>query len=161
MSLRLEDIELIKRVKYLYCRGLDSSDGPLLASLFTEDAGIDYRGGTYRFQMSGRDAIVEALVAAFHPRFVGSHTVHHPVIDVHDDDTADGHWTLVDYACDLAQGNKTTVGQSFYRDRYVKRDGRWLISFAEYDRVYERVWQEAQVNLTAHMLADKARAANA
>jgi hypothetical protein len=29
MGLRLEDIELIKRVKYMYCRGIDSCDIPL------------------------------------------------------------------------------------------------------------------------------------
>ena len=66
MSLRLEDIELIKRVKYLYCRSLDTCDSSLAATLLTEDATIDYEGGTYHFKAQGRDAIVEALRQAFH-----------------------------------------------------------------------------------------------
>ena len=152
MSLHLEEIELIKRLKYAYCRGIDTCNTDLLATLFTEDADIDYRGGTYRFQMKGRDAIVAALGQAFHARFVGSHTVHMPEIEVHEDGTADGLWTLLDYALDLDSGN-ATVGAAHYRDRYVKRDGRWLITHAEYDRVYERSYAERDVGLTAHMLA--------
>ena len=157
MSLRLEDIELIRRLKYLYCRSLDTCDSSLMTTLLTEDASIDYEGGTYRFQMQGRDAIVEALRQSFHAQFVGCHVVHHPVIDVHDDDTADGHWTLVDYALDMAQGNKTTVGSSFYIDTYVKTDGAWRIKTASYKRVYERVYIERDVGLTAHMLGDRHR----
>ena len=155
MSLRLEDIELIRRVKYLYCRSLDTCDSGLMTTLLTEDAAVDYEGGAYRFQLQGRDAIVDALRQAFHGRFVGCHTVHHPIIDVHDDDTADGHWTLVDYALDMAQGDKATVGSAFYIDRYVKADGAWRIKTASYKRVYERVYIEQDVGLTAHMLGDR------
>ncbi len=156
MSMRLEDIELIKRVKYLYCRSLDTCDSGLVASLLTEDATIDYEGGTYHFKAEGREAIVEALRQAFHAQMVGCHTVHHPVIDVHDDDTADGHWTLVDYALNLVD-RKATVGSSFYVDTYVKTDGVWRIKTATYKRVYERVYVEPEVGLTAHMLADRHR----
>jgi len=45
MGLRLEDIELIKRVKYLYCHGIDTADIPLLKSIFVEDVEVDYTGG--------------------------------------------------------------------------------------------------------------------
>lgn len=153
MNLRLEDIELIRRLKYTYSRALDTCDTDVLATLFTEDAAIDYRGGSYHFKLKGRDAIVAALREAFHSRFVGSHTVHMPIIDVHDDDTADGRWTLIDYALDLADNNRTTVGTAHYTDRYVKREGRWLIAESSYDRVYERVYHDPSPGLTAHMLA--------
>ena len=69
MTLRLEDIELIRRLKYSYSRALDTCDTEVLASLLTEDAAIDYRGGSYHFKLKGRDAIVAALRAAFHSRF--------------------------------------------------------------------------------------------
>lgn len=153
MSLRLEDIELIRRLKYTYARAIDTGDMATVASLFTEDAEVDYRGASYRFTLAGRDAIVAALSQAFHPRFVGSHTVHMPIIDVHDDDTAEGRWTLLDYACDMANDNKTTIGAAHYLDSYVKRDGRWLIARSEYDRVYERVFNDPDPHVTAHILA--------
>ena len=153
MSLRLEDIELIRRLKYSYVRMLDTGDIDGVAALFTEDAEIDYRGGSYRFTLQGRDRIVEAMRGAFHPQLVGSHTVHMPIIDVHDDDTADGRWTLIDYALNLAEDNKTTVGAAHYVDRYVSRDGRWLIARTEYDRVYERVYHDPAPGVTAHLLA--------
>jgi len=158
MSLRLEDIELIRRLKYSYSRAIDTGDMATVASLFTEDATVDYRGGSYHVQLSGRDAIVGALAGMFNPQFVGSHTMHMPVIDVHDDENATGTWTLLDYALNLAEGNKTTVGSAIYRDRYVKRDGRWLIAHSEYDRVYERVYTDPVPGLTAHLLAQRGAA---
>jgi hypothetical protein len=153
MTLRLEDIELIKRLKYTYARSLDTGNITRAAACFTEDAEIDYRGGSYRFTLKGRIPIEEALRAAFHPGLVGSHTMHMPVIDVHDDDTADGEWTLIDYALNLAEDNKATVGAAHYFDHYVKTDGNWLIARTEYDRIYERVYRETEPGVTAHMLA--------
>lgn len=156
MTLRLEDIELIRQLKYRYSRGIDTGDMETVASLFAEDATIDYRGGSYHVQLQGRDAIVDILRGMFGPHFVGSHTMHMPEIEVLDDENATGVWTLLDYALNLAEGNKTTVGSAIYRDRYVKRDGRWLIAHSEYDRVYERVYHDPEPGLTAHFLATKA-----
>lgn len=150
--MKLEDIELIRQLKYAYSRAVDTCNTELLETLFTEDAEIDYRGGSYNFALKGRDLIVDAMRQAFHARFVGSHTVHMPEIHVGDDDRATGVWTLLDYAHDLDL-RKTTVGAAHYRDRYEKRSGRWLIARSEYDRVYERVFFEEDIGLTAHMLA--------
>lgn len=156
MNLRLEDIELIKRVKYLYCRGIDTCDIPLLRSLFTEDMSVDYKGGTYHFQATGREDVLAALEYAFHKQFASSHTVHHPIIDVHEDDTADGHWTLVDVSLDMHH-NVQTTGSSFYIDKYVKRDGKWLLKKASYTRLFERVGPlEPDLKLTANYLSDHA-----
>ena len=157
MSLLLEDIEHIKRLKYSYARALDTGDIDAACACFTDDAEIDYRGGTYRFALKGRDKIADAMRAAFHPGLAGSHTMHMPIIDVHDDDTADGRWTLLDYALNLAEGNKTTVGAAHYLDRYVRQDGRWLIARTEYDRIYERVYHDPEPGLTAHILATSVR----
>lgn len=153
MTLRLEDIELIKRVKYLYCRGIDTCDIDLLRSLMTQDMEVDYHGGTYRFQAQGRDAVLAALEQAFHGEFASTHTVHHPIIDVHDDDTADGHWTLVDLSLDYRH-NIQTAGSSFYVDKYVKENGRWRLRRSSYTRLFERVGPiETELKLTAHYLA--------
>lgn len=156
MTLRLEEIERIKRLKYTYARALDTGDVAAACALFTEDAEIDYRGGSYRFAVKGRDAIRAAMDGAFHAGLVGSHTMHMPIIDVFDDDSAEGRWTLIDYALNLHEGNKTTVGAAHYLDRYVKCDGQWLIARTEYDRIYERVYHDPAPGLTTHFAAMRA-----
>lgn len=159
MSLHLEDIELIKRLKYRYCRGIDSCDIELLRSLFTEDVSVDYVGGSYRFQASGREAVLDAIRQAFHAESVSSHTVHHPIIEVHDDGTADGHWTLIDTFWDM-RNHIITDGCSFYVDKYVKLDGEWRIRRATYSRLFEMVDPMPEApNLTAHLLGAKAKGA--
>jgi hypothetical protein len=156
MALRLEDIELIKRLKYTYCRGIDSCDIPLLETLLTDDMSVDYIGGSYRFQANGKQDVLAAIKAAFHSEFLSSHTVHHPIIDVHDDDTADGHWTLIDYNIHLGF-LQLTQGCSFYVDKYVKQDGAWRIQRSTYSRLYEEVRTLTErPNLTAHLLGQKA-----
>jgi hypothetical protein len=158
MALRLEDIELIKRLKYRYCTAIDTCDTSVFPVLFTDDVEVDYVGGSYRFEAKGKEAVIAALTAAFNSRFLSSHTVHHPIIDVHDDDTADGRWTLVDYNIQFDY-NMVTNGTSFYRDHYVKRNGAWLIHKSSYSRLYERVEPvPASLNLTAHYLANKGKA---
>jgi hypothetical protein len=158
MALRLEDIELIKRLKYRYCTAIDTCNIAVFPTLFTDDITVDYVGGSYRFQASGIKEVVAALTAAFHSEFLSSHTVHHPIIDVHDDDTADGRWTLVDYNIQFDQ-KLITTGTSFYVDKYVKRNGEWRISYSSYSRLYEIVDPlEGTINLTAHYLGTKGKA---
>ena len=158
MALRLEDIELIKRLKYRYCTAIDTCDTAVFPTLFTDDIAIDYVGGSYRFQANGVAEVVGALTAAFHGEFLSSHTVHHPIIDVHDDDTADGRWTLVDYNIQFDQ-KLITTGTSFYVDKYVKRNGEWRIKASSYSRLYEIVDPlEGKINLTAHYLGNKGKA---
>ena len=48
---KILDIEEIKKLKYRYFRGIDMADMELLSTLFTDDASLDYRGGTYRWQV--------------------------------------------------------------------------------------------------------------
>ena len=64
MSLRLEDIELIKQIKYKYWRGIDTADIDLLRDLLTEDVKVDYVGGTYRWQIEGKEKMLAAIAAA-------------------------------------------------------------------------------------------------
>lgn len=156
MSLRLEDIELIKQTKYKYCRGIDTCDIALLETLFTDDMSVDYQGGSYRFEASGKATVLASIKMAFHPQFLSSHTVHHPIITVNDDDTAEGHWTLTDYNINLSDLKKTS-GTSFYVDTYCKVDGRWLIARSTYTRLFEEVETlAARPNLTAHYLGRNA-----
>ncbi|MBY0509711.1 MAG: nuclear transport factor 2 family protein, partial [Rhodospirillaceae bacterium] len=66
MALRLEDIELIKRLKGKYFRSIDTCDIPALEDMFTPDATVCYVGGTYRWEANSRAEIVAGLKASFH-----------------------------------------------------------------------------------------------
>lgn len=153
MALPLEDLELIKRLKYRYCRCIDTANMAELRELFTEDAGVCYVGGSYRFEVRGRDAILGALEQAFHADAIALHHVNHPEIDVISPNEARGVWYLKDWFCDLKH-KIITDGSALYRDTYVKQDGRWLIKFASYERIYEIVTPFTEPpNITAHYLA--------
>lgn len=157
MTLDLEAIERIKRVKYLYCEAIDRCDLGQLEAILTEDFSADYQGGSYRLQATGRTEFLAAIAAAFHPEFVGCHAVQHPIIDVHGGGTADGRWRLVDYAMSLRDDNLTTIGAANYVDRYVLRDGDWKIARSRYTRIYERVFNEPNPAITFHILGSVAR----
>ena len=152
MSQRLEDIEAIRQLKYRYCRAIDMADMALLKTLFTEDASVCYVGGSYRFEAQGRDTILEALSHAFHAEAVAMHHVNHPEIELVSDTEATGIWYLKDWFLNLKL-MLITDGTALYRDRYVKRDGQWLIQHASYSRIYEIVTPVTEKpNLTAHYL---------
>ena len=152
MAMDLEAIERIKQLKYDYCSAIDTCDLDLLETVFTEDAAIDYEGGTYRFQASGRDEILAAIKAAFHPEFVGCHSAIHPRIDVTDKTTARGRWRLVDYAMNLRDGNRVTLGAAEYTDDYIHDGAKWRIRRSSYTRIFERVYTEETPALTHFIL---------
>src|SRR5580693_4703346 len=124
MALRLEDIELIRQLKYKYFRSIDMGDIATLREVLTEDVKVDYIGGSYRWQMAGRDKILESIAGSFNANAVGCHTGHHPEIDVLTDSTATGIWYLTDIFINLADKVRTT-GSALYRDKYVKSQGQW------------------------------------
>ena len=61
-----EEEEEIKTIKHKYFRAIDMADFDLLEEIFDPDVQVDYRGGTYRWQESGKDAIISALKFSFH-----------------------------------------------------------------------------------------------
>ena len=153
MTLPLEDIEQIRRLKYRYCRCIDTANVAELEELFTEDASVCYVGGSYRFEAQGRDKIIEAIGYAFHAEAIAFHHVNHPEIDVVSDTEATGVWYLKDWFLDLRH-KIITDGSALYRDRYVKQGGRWWIKRATYERIYEIVTPFTDTpNITAHWLA--------
>jgi SnoaL-like domain len=153
MSLRLEDIELIRRLKYRYWRCIDTGDIAGIRDAFTEDVKIDYIGGSYRWQMQGREQILQSIAGAFNANAVACHTGHHPEIDVLSETTASGIWYLTDVFINLADKVRT-VGSALYRDKYLKQGGQWRIAESQYERIYEEVEQLKELpNLTAHWLA--------
>ena len=159
MSLRLEDIELICRVKYRYWRAIDMGHIEEVRDLLTEDVRVDFVGGSYRWQMEGREVFMSALAKAFNPQTISVHTGHHPEIDVLTQTTAKGVWYLTDTFIYLTE-NIVTEGSALYRDEYLKVDGAWRIKVSTYERIYERVDRLAErPNITAHYLGRRPEAA--
>jgi len=153
MALPLEDIELIKQLKYRYCRCIDMANIAELKTLFTEDASVCYVGGSYRFEAQGRAKILEAIEYAFHSQAIAFHHVNHPEIELSSPTQAKGTWYLKDWFLDL-KNKIITDGSALYKDTYVKQDGTWLIQRATYERIYEIVTPVTETpNITAHWLA--------
>jgi len=153
MGLRLEDIELIKQLKHRYMRCLDSADPAGLKATMHPDLSILYIGGSYRFEMEGRDNVLAALSGMWNKNYAGSHIVHHPIDVADDGETAEGIWYLTDYAMNFTL-NITTQGAAIYRDKYVKHEGVWVIRHSGYTRLWERYEKmEVKPNLTAHLFA--------
>jgi SnoaL-like protein len=157
MSLRLEDIELICRVKYRYWRAIDMGHIEEVRDLLTEDVRVDFVGGSYRWQMEGREVFLSALTQALNPQIISVHTGHHPEIDVLTPTTAKGVWYLTDTFIHLTE-NIVTEGAALYRDEYLKVDGAWRIKVSTYERIYERVDRLTErPNITAHYLGKTQR----
>jgi hypothetical protein len=153
MSLRLEDIELIRRLKYKYWRSIDTGDIAALREVFTEDIKLDYIGGSYRWQVAGRENVLDSIAGSFNANAVAVHTGHHPEIDVLTDTAAVGTWYLNDVFINLVE-KKRTSGSALYRDRYIKTADGWRICESVYERIYEEVETLAHLpHITAHYLA--------
>jgi hypothetical protein len=129
------DVAAIERLKYAYFRFLDLKRFDDLGALLTEDATAAYEDGKSSF--TGRAPIVQWLKDSLaDPGIVTEHHGHHPEITLTGPDDATGVWYLHDRvivpAHDLEIG-----GTAFYDDRYVRRDGAWMISHTGYQRVFE------------------------
>lgn len=152
----LAEIEAIKRLKYRYMRCLDLKRWDEMEECFTEDASAAYHGGKYAFE--GRDRILDFFRRAMPAEMITAHHVHHPEIELTSETTATGVWALEDTV--IHTGQQVTIrGAAFYRDEYVKRDGRWRIRSTGYERLYEEVQSRVDVpglRLTANRWARSA-----
>ena len=83
---QLSDIEDIKLVKHRYFRGMDTAEWSLVEGLFTDDVTVDYRGGGYRVQSSGKYEIMTFLKNSFHSDAVAMHHGNMPEITLTGDD---------------------------------------------------------------------------
>jgi hypothetical protein len=148
----LVEIEAIKRLKYRYMRCVDMKLWDEMAEVFVPEATVAYSAGRYSYE--GRDAIIAWLREGMSSdAFHSSHRVHHPEIDLLAADRATGTWALEDYVIDTRH-DIVISGSAFYHDRYVKRDGRWLIEHTGYERVFEQMESRkdrASLRLTASM----------
>ena len=148
----LFEIEAIKQLKYKYLRCVDLKLWDEMATTFIPEATCSYSAGHYSYE--GRDAIIAWLKKGMdRDSFHSSHSVHHPEISLLGPDTATGIWALEDFVLDT-EHNIQISGAAFYHDRYVKREGVWLIEHTGYERVYEQIESRADrpsLKLTASM----------
>ena len=153
MTLRLEDIELIKQLKHRYMRMLDSGDNDGLRACFVPEATIRYEGGSYLYEAHDREEIIGLLSQMQNNQYVGMHLALMPEITVLDDDNAEGRWTMIDWAVNMTT-NRETQGAAFYQDRYVRRDGEWKILHSGYVRAFEKVeFRDKPIDLHSHLFA--------
>jgi hypothetical protein len=130
------DVEDIQRLKYRYGRFLDTKDFAAMTDLMTDDVTVAYGGGAV--VLTGREAVREWLSGAMGSQsMLSSHVFSHPDIEV-DGDTARGSWALQDVVI-LDDLGLVIRGASYYDDRYVRVDGRWLIQHTGYKRLYEEI----------------------
>ena len=149
---RLMDIEAIKQLKYAYFRCVDTCNLEELATLFHEDVTVHFVGGSYQWNVQGRQAYVDNIGMSFSSAAVGQHNAHHPEIQMLSDTEATAIWYLADNMWILNHNAKTS-GTALYWDRYLKVDGKWLIRETNYERIYEINEQlETPPNLSSHYL---------
>jgi hypothetical protein len=134
----LLDIHAIHELKHRYLRCLDQKAWDELETCFTEDATASYGGGA--IELDGREAIMRFLTDSMGSTgMLTSHRGTQPEIELTGPGEASGTWALEDVVIHQDFG-VTIHGASFYADRYVKVDGRWLIKATGYKRTYEEIW---------------------
>ncbi|HMD44995.1 MAG TPA: nuclear transport factor 2 family protein [Acidimicrobiales bacterium] len=140
-----EDRDAVTQLKYAYFRHLDLKEFDELGALLTEDATAAYADGDR--PLAGRAEIVEFLRGALSdPGIVSEHHGHHPEITFTGEDSATGVWYLQDRVV-VPRHDVEIGGTAFYRDRYVRRHGRWLISHTGYVRVFEERRRHSTLSL--------------
>jgi hypothetical protein len=124
--------EELRRLKYRYLRALDLKLWDEFADTLAPDATAHYGK---RLDFTGRDAIVGYMSQTVGPEIITVHQCHHPELEV-DGDQATGRWSLDDTVI-ITDRQALLRGAAFYEDRYVRRDGGWLIQHTGYERIYE------------------------
>jgi hypothetical protein len=149
---RLMDIEAIKQLKHAYFRCVDTANLEELGTLFHEDVEVRFKGGSYEWNLNGRQEYVDNIGMAFSKEAVGQHNAHHPEIQILSATEATGIWYLADNMW-ILNHNAFTTGTALYWDRYEKVDGKWLIKETCYERIYEiNQTLEERPNLSSHYL---------
>ena len=149
---RLMDMEAIKQLKYAYFRCVDTANLEELATLFHDDVTVHFVGGSYEWNVQGKQDYVNNISMSFSTEAVGQHNAHHPEIQMLSDTEATAIWYLADNMW-ILNHNAKTYGTAIYWDRYLKVDGKWLIKDTRYERLYEiNETLEGRPNLVSHYL---------
>lgn len=128
---RLEAIEAIRQLKYRYFHACDRKRPDVVRECFLPgEIDLQYgRIGNFRDR--------EAMLAVFSDLACAAHIVemHHgqnPQIEVQDDESATGTWSLYYYLIDTRRRQVTQLG-GFYEDVYRRLGGEWRIAASRYE----------------------------
>jgi hypothetical protein len=131
---RLEDIEAIKQLMWIYTYSLDYGELDKVLDCFADDAIIEVgmRGEAGEAQVAlegryeGKETIRNfySLVLSPKDRFVVAHLVLNPVVTV-DGDHAKG----IFYLLEPSAIKRAMWGQGRYDMEFLRIDGKWVISF--------------------------------
>lgn len=153
----VREVEAIKRVKYAYCRCIDTADLEELRTLLHEEIVMRFVGGRHENVVRGRDEYLRLIAGLVTEQMIAQHTVHHPEIDLSGETEATGTWYLHGHFYRLWDMHHVT-GAALYHDRYVKTEGRWQIIESRYASLYEIDYVMEHVPpITAHFLAGRGR----
>ena len=123
-----QDYIAISQVKAQYCRFLDTKDWAAYTNLFTEDLELDVPGGAPVIR--GREAAIKSIRSAVEYAKT-AHQVHQAEMQI-DGDVANVIWAMQDRVIwgpdrtSMPESGHTGYGN--YRERYVRRSGRWQIA---------------------------------
>lgn len=127
----LEDIEAIKNLKARYWRSVDLQQWDNLADCYTEDVVFD---DAHFGKMEGRSYIVKVLKRAM-KNVKTVHQGHNSEIEILDDTTARGRWTLNDR---VATSDRVVMtGYGIYEDTYLKVGGSWKIKYSKLTYIFQ------------------------
>jgi hypothetical protein len=146
---RLEALEAIRMVKARYCRCLDTRDWDGLAAIFAEDIVLDVEEDTHQPPFHGR-AVALAQIKAAVIDAQTAHQVHSSEIDFIGQDEALAITAMQDRVVwapgkSPVPGVASITGFGHYRERYVRRDGLWIIASLRLTRLYVEMHPEPAV----------------
>jgi hypothetical protein len=146
-------IEQIRRLKATYFAAVDAKDYAAIASLFTDDAVVDFSGepahhighhgvepnsaGAARPVIGGR-ATAQVIKEAI-DGIVSVHQGFDPIITIEDATTASGIWSMYDQ---LNYPDETMHGYGRYHETYVLGDHGWRFTNLRLSRL-RVVWESA------------------
>ncbi|UVE17444.1 nuclear transport factor 2 family protein [Pseudomonas sp. LS44] len=146
--LDLEAIELIKQLKARYFRAIDTCNIELLQGMLTEDITLSFKSPAYEFHVNGLGDALNFYRTSFTKTRLATHNGHTPEIEV-DGDQAKALWYL-SYVFINLEENTHMHGSAIYQDRYVKREGRWMIAETGYETLLETIQPlSAQLQITS------------
>lgn len=128
---RLEAIRAIEQLKYRYWRACDRKDPDAFRECFVRHgADIDY---DVIGKFSDREPLVQLFAQFALAKDAGAwivhdmHHGHHPSVELIDERSAKGEWTL--WFMQINTRDKTVTQRSMeYHDLYVVEDGQWKIA---------------------------------
>jgi len=152
----LKEIEAVKRCKYQYWRCFDTANVDGMREVLHPDVVLSVEAGVYSMKYEGREGYLEMVRTGAHADMISHHNGHHPEIDIVGPEEAIGTWYLYDDLYEYRRGYRL-LGTAFYRDRYVKHEGRWKIRYSQFHRLYEIETElPPRESIKAHYLATHA-----